>query len=203
MTLNSTRDIVACYRRLDRSLFLDNAMKCHATEDRPLPIGYEQTISQPSLVLQMTLALNLNPSCRVLEIGTGSGYQTALLAQLVSDVFTVERIPELSLRAQAILKGLGYTNIRYMVGDGSRGWPEFAPYDRIIVTAAAAQVPEALLDQLSPGGRMVVPVGWSDMQELLLIHRTEDGEIKQNQLGLVRFVELVGDYGWSEPFTGM
>lgn len=199
MALNSNKEIVAFYRRLDRSLFLDDAIKRYACEDRPLPIGYEQTISQPSLVLEMTLALDLNSSCRVLEIGTGSGYQTALLAPFVKEIFTVERIPELSLQAQTILQLLGHSNIRYMVGDGTRGWPEFAPYDRIIVTAAAAQVPAALVDQLMPGGRMVVPVGWSDIQELLLIHRTETGEILQNRLGLVRFVELVGDYGWSDP----
>lgn len=184
------------FSKLDRSFFIDNEYKDFAADDRPLPIGHEQTISQPSLVLEMTLALELNKAHNVLEIGTGSGYQTAFLAQFGGQVFTIERIEELSKRAQEKLSLLGYNNIRPKIGDGSDGWREFSPFDRIIVTAAAAKVPDELVNQLNTEGRMIIPVGDREGQKLLLIHRDKAGKIKKKSLGKVRFVEFKGKYGW-------
>ncbi|MDD2586963.1 MAG: protein-L-isoaspartate(D-aspartate) O-methyltransferase [Syntrophomonadaceae bacterium] len=184
------------FSKLDRSFFIDNEYKDFAADDRPLPIGHEQTISQPSLVLEMTLALELNKAHNVLEIGTGSGYQTAFLAQFGGQVFTIERIEELSKRAQEKLSLLGYNNIRFKIGDGSDGWREFSPFDRIIVTAAAAKVPDNLIHQLVSEGRMVIPVGDREGQKLLLIHRDKAGKTKKKSLGKVRFVEFKGKYGW-------
>lgn len=189
--------IWAFFKTLDRSKFIaDNNLKELAQYDRPLPIGHGQTISQPSLVLAMTQELNLHEKCRVLEIGTGSGYQTALLAQFCQHVYTVERIKELADNSRAQLENMGYDNISFKVGDGSEGWAEFAPYDRIIVTAAAGKLPTKLIQQLKPGGRMIVPVGPSQSQELMLITKDESGLIKKESLGDVRFVELQGEYGW-------
>lgn len=188
--------LIVFAKELDRTLFLEPDYKRYADADEPLPIGFGQTISQPSLVVQMTRLLNPDKSSRVLEIGTGSGYQTAFLAEFSNQVYTVERIRALSGRAQDVLNSMGFTNVFYKVGDGSEGWAEQAPYDRIIVTAAASEVPPALIDQLSPGGRMVVPVGPRDMQELLLITKDDAGEVYSQSLEYVRFVELVGRYGW-------
>ncbi|MGI6649271.1 MAG: protein-L-isoaspartate(D-aspartate) O-methyltransferase [Bacillota bacterium] len=189
--------IWAFFKTLDRSKFIaDNNLKELAQYDRPLPIGHGQTISQPSLVLAMTQELNLHEKCRVLEIGTGSGYQTALLAQFCQHVYTVERIKELADNSRAQLENMGYDNISFKVGDGSEGWAEFAPYDRIIVTAAAGKLPTKLIQQLKPGGRMIVPVGPSQSQELMLITKDESGLIKKESLGDVRFVEFRGEYGW-------
>ncbi|NLC06351.1 MAG: protein-L-isoaspartate(D-aspartate) O-methyltransferase [Syntrophomonadaceae bacterium] len=185
------------FKTLDRSRFIeDDNLKKLAQYDRPLPIGHGQTISQPSLVLAMTQELNLHEKCRVLEIGTGSGYQTALLAQFCQHVYTVERIKELADKSRARLESMGYTNISFKVGDGSEGWAEFAPYDRIIVTAAAGKLPTKLIQQLKAGGRMIVPVGPSQSQELMLITKDESGLITKESLGDVRFVELRGEYGW-------
>ena len=189
--------IWAFFKTLDRSKFIaDNNLKELAQYDRPLPIGHGQTISQPSLVLAMTQELNLHEKCRVLEIGTGSGYQTALLAQFCQHVYTVERIKELADNSRTQLVNMGYDNISFKVGDGSEGWAEFAPYDRIIVTAAAGKLPTKLIQQLKPGGRMIVPVGPSQSQELMLITKDESGLIKKESLGDVRFVEFRGEYGW-------
>ena len=184
------------FQDLDRSYFIDNEYKDLAEYDTPLPIGFEQTISQPTLVCEMTARLDLSKNHRVLEIGTGSGYQTAFLAQFAGEVYTVERIAALSAKAQDRLNELGYTNIHFTVTNGSEGWLEYAPYDWIIVTAAAREVPEPLVEQLKPGGRLLIPVGERGEQELLLVHKDEDGLITTESIGKVVFVELKGEYGW-------
>lgn len=181
------------YQEIDRSYFLDEE-KEYAYLDRPLSIGHGQTISQPSLVLEMTIALDIQKDSRVLEIGTGSGYQTALLSKAAKKVYTVERIEELKERAKKRLTEGNYENIDYKLGDGSQGWPEHAPYERIMVTAAAKKLPKALADQLAPGGEMVIPVGAKTMQELLLVTKDEEGKISKEILNYVRFVDLIRDY---------
>ncbi|MEO0081141.1 MAG: protein-L-isoaspartate(D-aspartate) O-methyltransferase [candidate division WOR-3 bacterium] len=153
---------------VERHLFVPEAMWHQAYEDHPLPIGHGQTISQPYMVAVMTEALSVGPEHRVLEIGTGSGYQTAVLARLAGEVYTVEIVRELSLAARMVLQRLGYRNIRFRIGDGNLGWPEFAPFDRILVTAAAETMPQVLADQLADRGRIVVPVGPPGMQTLTL-----------------------------------
>ena len=151
------------YKTLNRREFIDDTeIQAWAELDRPLSIGHGQTISQPSLVLAMTQELEPEPNSRVLEIGTGSGFQTALLAQFAEEVYTIERIKELAEKSRDRLLKLGYTNIRFKVGDGSEGWPEFAPFDRIMVTAAAGKIPHKLLKQLKAGGRMILPLGRSN-----------------------------------------
>jgi len=186
--------ILDFYHRLDRSLFISDEYKEYVKEDRALPIGFEQTISQPSLVLEMTIYLDLNPECKVLEIGTGSGYQTAFLAQFAKEVYTVERIKKLAEEAQIRLRKMGFQNIKYTVGDGSQGWSEHAPYERIIVTAGAGIIPTELIEQLALGGKMVIPVGEKAVQELVLICKDEQGQKTEESLGKVRFVPLVGRY---------
>lgn len=190
--------LVDFFKSLDRSFFIDNKFKEYAYLDRPLPIGYEQTISQPSLVLEMTDRLDLNENCRVLEIGTGSGYQTALLAEFSGEVYTVERIRELAESARKKLEYLVYTNICYRIDDGSAGWEEHAPYDRIIVTAAAEIMPETLINQLATGGIMIIPVGPRSMQQLKLITRDLEGNLHIETIGEVAFVEMKGKYGWTD-----
>ena len=182
---------------LDRAFFVDDEMKQYACLDFPLPIGFGQTISQPSLVREMTRLLAPEEDSKVLEIGTGSGFQTALLAMLAAEVYTVERIERLMEKAKQRLKALTLTNICYKVGDGSKGWQEFAPYDRIMVTAAAGVLPDKLVEQLANGGRMVIPIGPRHLQELKLITKEDHGQIKMETFGKVRFVELKGEYGWS------
>lgn len=186
----------AYFRSLDRSLFVGDDMKKHAGIDGPLPIGFGQTISQPSLVLEMTRLLEPENDSVVLEIGTGSGFQTAILAKMAAEVYTVERIDELAKKARERLEALDFSNIHYKIGDGSNGWREHAPYDRIMVTAAAGLMPEELVDQLADGGRMVIPIGPPHMQELKLITKTDSGEIRGETIGRVRFVEFIGRYGW-------
>ena len=186
------------FHSLDRSFFVEGDMKQYAHLDEPLSIGFGQTISQPSLVLKMTRLLAPEKDSKVLEIGTGSGFQTALLAKMSAEVFTVERIGELSEKAKKRLEKLGFSNIYYKVGDGSKGWQEHAPYDRIMVTAAANVLPDELTEQLANGGRMVIPVGPPHIQELKLITKTEDGKLKMRTVGAVRFVELKGKYGWTK-----
>lgn len=185
------------FYKLDRSIFIDNEYRDAAFIDRPLPIGHGQTISQPSLVLEMTFLLNTDKNCKVLEIGTGSGYQTAFLARFSGSVYTVERIAELSEKAREKLIMLGYDNIFYKIGDGSEGWSEFAPYDRIMVTAAAEKTPIELIKQLKAGGRMIVPVGPPGLQDLFLITKDKNGEIRSEALAKVAFVEMKGKYGWN------
>ncbi|MBI4857587.1 MAG: protein-L-isoaspartate(D-aspartate) O-methyltransferase [Acetobacterium woodii] len=190
--------LVEFYNHLDRSYFIDTDMKAFADLDKPLSIGYEQTISQPSLVLEMTRLLAPEMDSRVLEIGTGSGYQTALLARFSKSVYTVERISALSETAQKRLNDMGYTNIFYKIGDGSDGWAEHAPYDRVMVTAAAGRIPDELMEQLAMGGRMIIPIGPPELQELKLVFKDEKGMLHEQTIELVRFVEMKGKYGWPE-----
>ncbi len=176
-----------------RHVFVDEALASRAYEDTALPIGHGQTISQPYIVALMTQALLAGGRLKkVLEVGTGSGYQTAVLAKLVDELYTVERIEPLMKQARRRLRELGCRNVQVKLSDGSWGWKEHAPYDGIIVTAAPAEVPPALLEQLAPGGRMIIPVGGAAMQELLLVQRTDKG-VTQERLELVNFVPLVRD----------
>ena len=185
--------------KVPRHLFVPADLVDRAYDDSPLPIGKGQTISQPYIVALMTEALGLDENSKVLEIGTGSGYQAAILAEIAKEVYTVERIPELAERAQKILRALGYNNVYFKIGDGTEGWPEFAPYDAIIVTAASPKVPEPLIEQLKVGGVLVIPVGSELTQELLKITKlSEDGETKVESLGGCVFVKLKGKYGWQE-----
>ena len=182
-------DVIATMRRVPRHRFVPAQYSIFAYIDGPLPIGHDQTISQPSLVANMTEALTLKKTDKVLEIGTGSGYQAAILAELASKVFTIEIVEPLARQAEQTLTELGYKNVRVRVGDGYQGWPEEAPFDAIIVTAAPEQVPQPLLDQLAVGGRLILPVG-RDIQTLDLYHRTAEG-YQRKTLTLVRFVPLV------------
>lgn len=192
------REYEKYFRSVERSFFLEGGLKKYADLDEPLPIGFGQTISQPSLVLKMTQLLAPERDSKVLEIGTGSGFQTAILAKISAKVYTVERIGELMEKAKKRLEALGFSNICFKIGDGSKGWQEHAPYDRIMVTAAARVLPDELVEQLANGGRMVIPVGPPHMQELKLITKTADGDVQIKTAGWVRFVELKGEYGWVE-----
>ena len=192
------RALTEFFSTLDRAFFLNGPYKALAGCDAPLPIGYEQTISQPSLVLEMTRLLSPEKDSWVLEIGTGSGFQTALLAEFSARVYTVERVSALARKAEKRLTQLGYDNIVFLIADGSAGWQEYAPFDRIIVTAAAGKKPLALIGQLAPNGRMIVPVGPPSVQDLLLITRDERGALSERSLGQVQFVEMVGEYGWND-----
>lgn len=180
--------LLRAMRTIPRHFFVHENLRGIAYEDEPLPIGGRQTISQPFIVAFMTEALALKPSDKVLEVGTGSGYQTAVLADLAAEVLTVEIIPELAASARAVLSRLGYANIRFRTGDGAEGWPEEAPFDAVIVTAASVRVPDALTGQLAEGGRMIIPVG-RDRQTLRLI-RKKDGRLIETALLRVRFVPL-------------
>jgi protein-L-isoaspartate(D-aspartate) O-methyltransferase len=189
----TNEDVLAAMARVPRHIFVDEALAHRAYEDTALPIGYGQTISQPFIVALMTQTLLAAPRSRVLEVGTGSGYQTAVLAMLrplVRRVFTVERVRDLSERAEARLEAMGRRSVRFRYGDGYEGWPEEAPFDGILVAAAPPQVPQALLDQLALGGRMVVPVGGDGVQELKVYERTESGHSVE-VLEYVRFVPLL------------
>ena len=185
--------IQSYFRELDRSFFMD-IHKEAAHLDEAVPIGYEQTISQPSLVLEMTLALDLQKDSVVLEIGTGSGFQTALLAEFSKTVYTVERIEELHTRAKERLQTAGFQNIHFKLDDGSAGWKEKAPFDRIMVTAAASEMPQELVDQLKPGGKMLIPIGSAVVQKLKLVEKNEQGKLTTTTLNYVRFVPLKGKY---------
>jgi protein-L-isoaspartate(D-aspartate) O-methyltransferase len=189
--------VLAAMREVPRHAFVPDEFRSAAYEDRPLPIGEGQTISQPYMVAAMTAALEPHEDHRVLEIGTGSGYQTAILAKLSRWVVTIERHAPLAHRAENTLESLGFANVRVVVGDGSRGYPPEAPYDRILVTAGAPAVPEALTDQLSDGGRLVIPVGSEGYQKLMIIDRKGDRLTDREGEGCV-FVPLVGEYGWPE-----
>ena len=178
-------------RNVPRHLFVDEALASRAYEDTALPIGHGQTISQPYVVAKMTEALLEEfDGDKVLEIGTGCGYQTAMLAPLVKEIYTVERIPELLRKAKQRLRQLDIYNVRFRLDDGWQGWPKYAPYDGIIVAAAAAELPRKLLEQLAPGGRLIMPVGPSGAQELTMVQRRDD-HFEQMSLGGVSFVPLV------------
>lgn len=191
----SDKRVLGVFLKVPRELFVRAEDYAHAYGDHPLGIGSGQTISQPYMVALMTQCLGLRGDEKVLEIGTGSGYQTAILAELASKVYTVERIAELSERAQEILRGLGYSSIQFRVSDGTIGWPEEAPFDAIIVTAGAPSVPEPLKEQLGKGGRMSIPVGDSFGQDLLLV-RKKGGRIYEEEMCKCTFVKLIGEEGW-------
>jgi protein-L-isoaspartate(D-aspartate) O-methyltransferase len=187
--------VIEAMRKIPRHLFVDPGLAKRAYDDSALPIGEKQTLSQPYIAARMTGALGLTGSEKVLEIGTGSGYQTALLAELCFNVFSVETIRALSRKARSLLDRLGYQNIALHVGDGTLGWSDHGPYDGIIVTAAAPNVPNPLIMQLSMSGRMVIPVGDDQSQTLLRITHKESG-FETEELGDCRFVKLWGKYGW-------
>jgi protein-L-isoaspartate(D-aspartate) O-methyltransferase len=189
--------VIDAMARVPRHLFVSPDDQAEAYEDRPLPIGEGQTISQPYMVAIMTQSLALKGEERVLEIGTGSGYQAAILADLGGRVFTVERVPALSARAEKVLRGLGYKNIFFRTGDGTRGWPEEAPFDGIIVTAGAPEVPRTLTSQLADGGRLVIPVGPRYSQTLFKVTREGNQFVEEDITGCV-FVPLLGAFGWKE-----
>ena len=189
--------VLAAFRQVPRHLFVSEALRDQAYGDYPLPIGEQQTISQPFIVAEMTQALDLGEDDRVLEIGTGSGYQAAILAQIVFRVYTIERKHSLYLQTRNLFDKLHYHNIVMKYADGTKGWQDESPFDGIIVTAGAPQIPDVLIDQLGEGGRLVVPVGNQHTQELIKIFR--DGQnIRQTNLGGCRFVKLVGEHGWKE-----
>ncbi len=196
-------EIIENVKKMDRSKFLEGEMKNFAHHNTPLPIGRGQTISEPNLVLKMTLLLNLNKDCKVLEIGTGSGFQTAILAKFAKEVYTIEIIKELSLKAQKRLKELKCKNINYFISDGSFGLSEHSPFDRIIVTAGAKEIPKELLSQLANNGIMVIPVGPADLQTLKVVKKDNKGKITIKSVELVRFVEFVGKYGWSKEIVNI
>jgi len=190
--------VLAAMMAVPRHEFVPEEYRSQAYEDLPLPIGGGQTISQPYIVAAMTVALHLQPSDRVLEIGAGCGYQAAVLACLAKEVFTIERRPELASSASARLARLGYANAHVHCGDGTLGLPEFAPFDAILVAAAAPAVPKPLLAQLAEGGRMILPVGDTEHQELRLIEK-HGNTFPTKMLEGCRFVPLVGHHGWQEP----
>ena len=190
-------NVLAAMGSVPRHLFVSEALRDQAYGDFPLPIGEQQTISQPFIVAEMTQALELGKEDRVLEIGTGSGYQAAILAQIAYRVYTVERIRSLYVQTRALLDKLNYHNVVMRCSDGTTGWEDQSPFDAIIVTAGSPKVPEALIDQLKDGGRMVVPVGDQHAQDLIKITKDSTG-IRQTNLGGCRFVKLVGKHGWNE-----
>jgi protein-L-isoaspartate(D-aspartate) O-methyltransferase len=183
--------------KIPRDRFTEEALRGEAYNDHPLPIGHKQTISQPYIVALMTEALVLTGKERTLEIGTGSGYQTAILAELSEKVYTVERIRSLLVKSRKILAELGYNNILFKAFDGTLGWKEHEPYDAIIVTAGAPNVPQPLLDQLAEGGRLIIPVGNRFSQELIKMTKKR-GKYIQKNLGGCRFVDLIGVHGWKD-----
>ena len=187
--------VLKAMRTVPRHRFVEMGQKDMAYTDQPLAIGHQQTISQPYIVALMTQALKPGPEDKVLEIGTGSGYQAAVLAELCREVYTVEKINELLESARAVLKDLGYDNVISKLHDGTLGWPDHAPYDAILVTAGAPEIPGPLMDQLADGGRMLIPVGDQTYQELIKITK-KDGEIHKEKLGGCRFVPLLGKHGW-------
>jgi protein-L-isoaspartate(D-aspartate) O-methyltransferase len=189
------RRVIDAMARVPREIFVPEELRASAYENMPLPIGFGQTISQPLIVALMTEALQLRGDEKVLEIGTGSGYQTAVLSLLDDHVVSVERIPPLAQRAEELLRRHGYTNVEVHAGGEALGWTAGAPYDAIIVTAAAPEVPRELLDQLGMGGRLVIPVGSRELQELVRIVKTPEGALRHN-LGPCRFVPLLGRAAW-------
>ncbi len=193
LALRDIRDkrVLDAMRRVPRHLFIPENLRGEAYEDHPVPIGLRQTISQPYIVAYMTQALELRPEDRVLEIGTGSGYQAAVLGEFAREVYSIEIVPLLGERSKKLLAKLNYGNVQVRIGDGYKGWPEEAPFDAIIVTAAPPRVPQPLLDQLKVGGRMIIPVG-EIHQGLILIQRTTTGYERRNALP-VRFVPMTGE----------
>jgi protein-L-isoaspartate(D-aspartate) O-methyltransferase len=190
--------VLAAMERVPRHLFVPAAERAQAYEDHPLPIGFGQTISQPYVVALMTSLAGVGPRSRVLEIGTGSGYQAAVLSRLAGTVFSVEIVEPLGERARQTLSSLGYDNVHVRIGDGYRGWPEEAPFDAIVLTAAAPAVPQPLLDQLKVGGKMVLPLGGYD-QDLLVLTKRADGGVDRTSVIPVRFVPMTGEAQRDQP----
>lgn len=190
-------NVLAALGSVPRHLFVSEALRDQAYGDYPLPIGQQQTISQPYIVAEMTQALELGKDDRVLEIGTGSGYQAAILAEIVYRVYTIERIRSLYIQARNLLDELHYHNVVMRCSDGTAGWPGESPFDAIMVTAGAPDVPEKLVDQLAEGGRMVVPVGNQHAQDLIKLTKGKSG-VHRSNLGGCRFVKLIGTHGWKE-----
>ncbi len=187
--------VIAAMKKVPRHLFVEEALQNQAYSDHPLPIGEKQTISQPYMVALMTEAMKLTGEERVLEIGAGSGYQTAILAELAREVYSIERIRSLAIKARKLLYELGYFNAEIKIFDGTLGWAEKGPFDAIMVTAGAPNIPQPLYDQLALQGRLVIPVGDVYAQDLFRITRIEEG-LKKEDLGGCRFVKLIGKYGW-------
>lgn len=190
------KKVLAAFRKVPREEFIPQQYRDQSYGDYPMPIGFGQTISQPYMVALMTECLNLKETDKVLEIGTGSGYQAAILAELCAEVYTVERLASLTEASKKILAELGYTNTKLKVDDGSLGWKEFTPYNGIIVTCGAPSVPEPLKEQLADGGRLVIPVGGDFSQVLTIIEKTKAGFSETEVCGCV-FVPLIGKYGWN------
>jgi protein-L-isoaspartate(D-aspartate) O-methyltransferase len=188
--------VLEAIRKVPRHEFVPEQYRLYAYENRPLPIGERQTISQPAMVAMMTQALDVRPTDLVLEIGAGSGYQAAILAELCRQVYTLERHEVLASKARETLLRLGYTNVEVITADGSGGLPEYAPYDRIMVSAGSPGIPDVLLDQLAVDGRLVIPVGDFSYQSLTLVDKTTEG-IGQTEIAGCVFVPLIGEYGWS------
>lgn len=184
--------------KVPRHKFVEQALEGKAYQDAPLPIGEKQTISQPYMVAVMSEALALDGSETVLEIGTGSGYQAAVLALLADRVFSLERIPSLARRARKVLDECGFGKVNIRLADGTQGWQEMAPFDAILVTAGAPDVPQHYLDQLALGGRLIIPVGDRESQLLLRVTRTGENEYQEEQMLGCRFVPLIGNHGWQE-----
>jgi protein-L-isoaspartate(D-aspartate) O-methyltransferase len=189
--------VIAAMRKVPRHRFVEEALQNQAYSDHPLPIGEKQTISQPFMVALMTEAMQLKGMEKVLEIGAGSGYQTAILAEIAFKVFSIERVRSLTIQARKLLYDLGYLNVEIKFSDGTLGWAEESPFDAIIVTAGSPGIPQPLVDQLAVGGRLVIPVGGSADQELVRVTKTEEGT-KREDLGGCRFVKLIGEHGWEE-----
>jgi protein-L-isoaspartate(D-aspartate) O-methyltransferase len=187
--------LIAAMKKVPRHLFVEEALQSQAYSDHPLPIGEKQTISQPYMVALMTEALQLKEKEKVLEIGAGSGYQTAILSELAEKVFSIERIRSLAIKARQLLYELGYFNVEIKIFDGTHGWLEEAPFNAIIVTAGAPNIPQPLIDQLAIDGRLVIPVGDAYVQDLIRVTKTKEG-IRKEDLGGCRFVKLIGKYGW-------
>ena len=183
--------------RVPRHLFAQESLQHRAYGDTPLPIGENQTISQPYIVGAMTEALDLKGEERVLEIGTGSGYQTAIIAEMSRQVFTIERLKNLARKAQNILESLSYMNIVFKMFDGTYGWPDQAPFDAILITASAPEIPGSLVKQLGDGGRLVAPIGEADKQKLVVLTKNGD-RVSRRDLGDCKFVPLIGKYGWPQ-----
>ncbi|HID94645.1 MAG TPA: protein-L-isoaspartate(D-aspartate) O-methyltransferase [Candidatus Latescibacteria bacterium] len=189
--------VLEVMRKVPRHRFVDEGLWSQAYLDHPLPIGKGQTISQPYMVALMTQTLGLSGDEKVLEVGTGSGYQAAILAEMAREVYTIERCPELAERARLVLEGLGYENVTIKIGNGTIGWKEHAPYDRIIVTAGAPDVPRSLVEQLKDGGRMVIPIGGTYYQDLVVVEKKGEKTTREAICGC-SFVPLVGKHGWKE-----
>lgn len=189
--------VLAAIEEVPRHSFVDESLRDEAYDDNPLPIGEGQTISQPYMVAIMTELLEMKGEGKVLEIGTGSGYQAAILSRIASWVYTVERIRPLSVKAQRMIKSHGYENLSFLVADGTGGWPENAPYEGIMVTAGAPGIPDVLVDQLCEGGRLVIPVGDRFSQTLKRVIKTGTGRKVEDHTGC-RFVDLIGRHGWSK-----